>query len=114
MKEVIDVGHAAGVAFAPVQGKNITALFYWSNPVKKKLAGMILPAAMKKHAAIEPSMLQDLKKGKPCEVEAINGVVCDWGKKKGVPTPVNDRIVKIIGEIQAGKRKTGKENLREF
>ncbi len=114
MKEVIDVGHAAGVAFAPVQGKNITALFYWSNPVKKKLAGLILPAAMKKHAAIEPSMLQDLKKGKPCEVEAINGVVCDWGKKKGVPTPVNDRIVKIIGEIQAGKRKTGKENLREF
>ena len=114
MKEVIDVGHAAGVEFAPVQGKNITALFYYTNPLKKAVAKLILPVAMKKHAAIEPSMLQDLKKGKPCEVDAINGVVCDWGKKTGVPTPVNDRIVEILREIQEGKRKTGKENLSLF
>ena len=114
MKEIIDVGHAAGVEFAPVQGKNITALFYWTNPVKKAIARTILPVAMKKHAAIEPSMLQDLKRGKPCEVDAINGVVCDWGRKKGVPTPVNDRIAEIIRDIQSGKRKTGKENLKEF
>jgi 2-dehydropantoate 2-reductase len=97
-----------------VQGKNITALFYWTNPVKKAVARTILPVAMKKHAAIEPSMLQDLKRGKPCEVDAINGVVCDWGRKKGIPTPVNDRITEIIRDIQSGKRKTGKENLKEF
>ena len=114
MKEVIDVGHAAGVEFAPVQGKNITALFYYTNPVKKAVAKLILPVAMKKHAAIEPSMLQDLKKGKPCEVDAINGVVCEWGKKTGVPTPVSDRIVEIIRDIQAGRRKTGKDNLSLF
>ena len=114
MREVIDVGHAAGVEFAPVQGKNITALFYWKTPVKKAIAKMLLPIAMKKHASIEPSMLQDLKKGKACEVDAINGVVCDWGKKTGVPTPVNDKIVKLIREIQDGERKTGKENLKEF
>ena len=114
MKEVIDVGHAAGVEFAPVQGKNITALFYWKNAVKKAVARMILPVAMKKHAAIEPSMLKNIKKGKPCEVDAINGVVCEWGKKTGVPTPVNDRIVKIILDIQAGRRTTGKENLSLF
>ncbi len=114
MKEVIDVGHAAGVEFAPVQGKNITALFYWSNPLKKAVAKLILPVAMKKHAAIEPSMLQDLKKGKPCEIDAINGVVCAWGKKTGVPTPVNNRIVKLIREIQDGKRETGLDNLADF
>ena len=114
MKEVIDVGHAAGVEFAPVQGKNITALFYYTNPVKKAVAKLILPVAMKKHAAIEPSMLQDLKKGKPCEVDAINGVVCEWGKKTGVSTPVNDKIVEIIHEIQDGRRKTGKDNLSLF
>ena len=114
MKEVIDVGRAAGVTFAPVQGKNIVSLFYWKNPVKKALAKMILPVAMKKHAAIEPSMLQDLKKGKPCEIDAINGVVCAWGKKTGVPTPVNNRIVKLIREIQDGKRETGLDNLADF
>ena len=114
MKEVIDVGHAAGVEFAPVQGKNITALFYWTNPLKKAVAKLLLPVAMKKHAAIEPSMLQDLKKNKPCEVEAINGVVCEWGRKTGIPTPVNDKIVEVILDIQNGKRKTGKENLNVF
>ena len=111
MKEVIDVGRAAGIAFAPVQGKDIVRLFYWRGPVKKALAKMIMPIAMKKHAAIEPSMLQDLKRGKPCEIQAINGVVCAWGKKTGTPTPVNDRIVRIVTEIQEGKRKPGLENL---
>ena len=114
MKEVIDVGRAAGVTFAPVQGKDIVSLFYWTNPVKKAVAKLILPVAMKKHAAIEPSMLQDLKKNKPCEIDAINGVVCDWGRKKGIPTPVSDRIVEIVHEIQDGKRKPAPENLKEI
>ena len=114
MKEVIDVGRAAGVTFAPVQGKDLVNLFYWSNPFKKVLAKLILPVAMKKHAAIEPSMLQDLKKNKPCEIDAINGVVCDWGRKKGIPTPVSDRIVEIVREIQDGKRKPAPENLKEI
>ena len=113
MKEVIDVGRAAGVTFAPVQGKDIVSLFYWSNPLKKAFAKLILPVAMKKHAAIEPSMLQDLKKNKPCEIDAINGVVCEWGKKKGIPTPVNDRITAIVHEIQDGKRNPAPENLKD-
>ena len=73
-----------------------------------------MPIAMKKHASIEPSMLQDLKRDKPCEIDAINGVVCEWGRKEGISTPVNDRIVKIIHEIQEGKRKPSRENLKEL
>ena len=112
MKEVIDVGRAAGVTFAPVQGKDILKLFYWTTPVKKAFAKILMPIAMKKHAAIEPSMLQDLKKGKPCEIEAINGVVCSWGKKTGVPTPVNDFIVRTILAIQAGNLQPSPDNLQ--
>lgn len=111
MKEVIDVGKAAGVTFAPVQGKNITALFDYHSPLKRAFGELILPMAMKKHRQIEPSMLQDLKKGKPCEVNAINGVVCDWGKKAGIPTPINDRIVALIQREQAGELPLNKQNL---
>ena len=114
MKECIDVGHAAGVEFAPVQGKNIVGLFYYTNPIKRALGCALLPIAMKKHRDIEPSMLQDLKKGKPCEVDAINGVVCDFGKKHGVKTPVNDRIVEIIKKIQAGELQASKANYALF
>ena len=114
MKEVIDTGRAEGVTFAPVQGKDIVSLFYWKNPVKKAFAKLIMPVAMKKHSAIEPSMLQDLKKGKPCEIDAINGIVCARGRKHGIPTPVNDRITEIVHEIQDGKRKPSPENLKSF
>ncbi|MBQ4066282.1 MAG: 2-dehydropantoate 2-reductase, partial [Clostridia bacterium] len=37
MKECIDVGHAAGVTFAPVQGKNIVSLFYYKNGLKRSI-----------------------------------------------------------------------------
>jgi len=73
-----------------------------------------MPIAMKKHRNIEPSMLQDLKKGKKCEIDAINGVVCEWGRKSGVKTPVNDRIVEIIRSIENGERKPGLQNIALF
>ena len=114
MKECIDVGHAAGAVFAPVQGKDITKLFYYKNNLKRAFGLLLLPIAMKKHRLIEPSMLQDLKKGKPCEVDAINGVVCEWGKKCNVPTPVNDRIVEVIKKEQAGELKLEYSNIHLF
>ena len=77
-------------------------------------AQWLLPIAMKKHRAIEPSMLQDLKRGKICEIDAINGVVCQWGRKCGIPTPINDRIVEIIKKEQAGELPLAKENIRLF
>lgn len=114
MKECIDVGHAAGATFAPVQGKDLTKLFYYKNVFKRAIAELLVPIAMKKHRAIEPSMLQDLKKGKPCEIDAINGVVCEWGRKCGVPTPINDRIVEIVKKEQAGELPLEEKNIRFF
>lgn len=114
MKECIDVGHAAGADFVPVQGKDITKLFYYTNPLKRAFATFLVPIAMKKHRSIVPSMLQDIRNGKPCEVNAINGVVCEWGKKCGVPTPINDRIVEVIKKEQAGEIKCSPSNIRLF
>ena len=114
MKECIDVGRAQGAKFAPVQGKNITALFYYRNPLKRAFATALIPVAMKKHRAIEPSMLQDIKNAKACEVDAINGVVCEWGRKSKVPTPINDRIVEVIKKEQNGELKLCEDNILLF
>ena len=59
-------------------------------------------------------MLQDLKNKKPCEIEAINGVVCEYGKKYNVPTPINDKIVEIVKKQQSGELKLDKENIELF
>ncbi|MBQ8831730.1 MAG: 2-dehydropantoate 2-reductase [Oscillospiraceae bacterium] len=114
MKECIDVGHASGATFAPVQGKNITKLFYWTNGLKKAFASFLMPIAMKKHRNIEPSMLRDIRNGKMCEIDEINGIICAYGRKYGVATPVNDRIVEIIKKEQGGEITPKAENIKLF
>ena len=114
MKECIDVGRAEGVRFAPVQGKDITKIFYYTNGLKKSIALKAIPKAMEKHMALVPSMLQDLRNGKKCEIEAINGVVCEYGKKNNIPTPVNDKIVDIVKKEQDGSLPFTKENIMLF
>ena len=114
IKECIDVARAADVTLTDVQGISISKLFYYTNPFKKMLIESIIPFAMKSNSNIEPSMLQDLKKGKLCEVEYINGEVCRWGKRFGVHTPVNDMIVNIIHAEESGRLPICRSNLGYF
>ncbi len=114
MKECIDVGHASGAEFAPVQGKDITKLFYYKGALKRKFAELLVPIAMKKHVGIVPSMLQDIRAGKPCEVDAINGIVCEFGRKYGVPTPINDRIAEVIKKEESKELSPSPDNIRYF
>jgi 2-dehydropantoate 2-reductase len=42
------------------------------------------------------SMLQDVLRGAPTEVEAINGAVVREGARVGVPTPVNEELRRLV------------------
>lgn len=114
MKECMDVCEAGGIRIEPVQGKDIVKLLNYNNPFKRALSFMIIPIAIRKHAKLKASMLQDIEKGKLTEVDAINGAVSDYGRKVGVPTPLNDCVVEIIHAIERGERKAGPENLSLF
>ena len=114
MKEGMDVCEAGGIRIEPVQGKDIVKLLNYNNPFKRALSFMIIPIAIRKHAKLKASMLQDIEKGKLTEVDAINGAVSDYGRKVGVPTPLNDCVVEIIHAIERGERKAGPENLSLF
>jgi 2-dehydropantoate 2-reductase len=111
IKECVDIAKAANIRIEPIQGKDVVKLLDYDNKLKQKISFMIIPLAIKKHAALRASMLQDIEKGKKCEIEAINGVVSDYGKTVGVPTPFNDKTVEIIKGIEAGKYKPSWENL---
>ena len=114
IKECIDVCATAGIKIEPVQGKDIVKLLDYHGPVKKAISFFIIPIAIRKHARLKASMLQDIEKGKKTEVDAINGVVCAFGRKVGFPTPVNDKVVKIIHRIEAGELKATFDNLKLF
>ena len=64
IKECIDVCHTGGIRIEPVQGKDIVKLLDYSNPLKRAFAFMIIPIAIRKHAKLKASMLQDIEKGK--------------------------------------------------
>lgn len=110
IKECIDVAKAAGISVEPVQGHRIDKLFDYRGPIKRAISFCLIPVAMKKHARLESSMLQDLRKGKACEIDFINGVVCEYGARFGVPTPCNARTVEIVHDIEAGKARIAFSN----
>lgn len=114
IKECIDVCAAGKIRIEPVQGKDIVKLLDYSNAIKKAFSFFIIPIAIRKHARLKASMLQDLEKGKRSEVDAINGAVCVYGRKVSVPTPMNDKVVEIIHRIEAGELSPSFDNMRYF
>jgi 2-dehydropantoate 2-reductase len=49
------------------------------------------------------SMRQDLMKGKPTEIDYMNGAVVDLGERHGIPCPVNAALVAIIKAMEGAK-----------
>jgi 2-dehydropantoate 2-reductase len=57
------------------------------------------------------SMAQDVAKGRPTEIDYMNGHVVDKGREVGVPTPVSAAVVETVREIDRGRRKQAPENI---
>jgi 2-dehydropantoate 2-reductase len=52
----------------------------------------------RKLGAAKISMLQDLERGRPLEVDAIVTAVCELGRKAGVPTPTINGVEALVRE----------------
>lgn len=97
--ECIKVAHASGVDLVLMQGENLEHLelggpadIPTKMPLYRKIWGQ--------HVKLKASMLQDLEKGRDCEIDFINGVICFNGRQKGIGTPFNDKIVELVKEAQ--------------
>lgn len=49
----------------------------------------------------QSSMLQDISKGRPTEIDVINGAVVRKGSEHGIPTPVNRLLTDLIKALEA-------------
>jgi 2-dehydropantoate 2-reductase len=47
------------------------------------------------------SMLQDFRRGRPSEIDFLNGAIVAMGRKHGIPTPVNEYIVVLIRALES-------------
>ncbi|MCU0235616.1 MAG: 2-dehydropantoate 2-reductase [Acidobacteria bacterium] len=51
------------------------------------------------------SMLQDFRRGRPTEIDFINGAIAAAGKKHGIPTPANEYLVALIHALETLRKK---------
>ena len=56
-------------------------------------------------------VLQDFLKGRPSEAPYLNGLVVSKGRKAKIPTPANQAIMRIVGQIERGELKPDRSNL---
>jgi 2-dehydropantoate 2-reductase len=52
-------------------------------------------------AANQSSMLQDVRRGSPTEIEAINGAVVRYGRQANIPTPINQEFLRLVRSLPA-------------
>lgn len=58
-----------------------------------------------KYRRLKSSSLQSLERGKPTEIDYLNGYITDKGRELGVPTPINAHAIAVIKAIEAGERR---------
>jgi 2-dehydropantoate 2-reductase len=82
IEEAFAVARASGVRLAWPDAGGYRTLFY----------AALVPATARHRS----SMLQDLERGRPTEIDAINGYVAARGGTLGIPTPVNATLTRMI------------------
>ena len=106
-RECLKVAVAAGYQMDPIIGMTAEEMLeVGDDALKKTLLTLFSHIGQKSINA----MLQDVTKGRATEVRHINGLVAAKGRAADVPTPLNDEIVRIVGEIEAGRLGFGREN----
>jgi 2-dehydropantoate 2-reductase len=53
------------------------------------------------------SMLQDVSRAAPTEIDAITGAVVRFGQLLGIPTPVNEKLLRLVKDKEAGRLSLG-------
>jgi 2-dehydropantoate 2-reductase len=93
---------AARECASVARARGITLPF--PDPVEKVLE------VARRTASNRSSMLQDVRRGAPTECDAINGAVVHWGNRLGVPTPVNEVLLRLVRALE--RRHPGTETRR--
>jgi 2-dehydropantoate 2-reductase len=62
-----------------------------------------LGQVLRSYGDVKPSMLQDFERGRPTEIDFVNGYVVDVGRRVGVRTPANAAIAETVHAITRGQ-----------
>ncbi|HYB40661.1 MAG TPA: 2-dehydropantoate 2-reductase [Candidatus Methylomirabilis sp.] len=100
--EAIAVGRAVGHEVEPIYGIDTQRYLdaYAGRGLTELLAD--IAAVARARGGGQPSLLQDVLKGRRTEIDHLNGYVCREGARVDVKTPFNDATVATIGALGVG------------
>jgi 2-dehydropantoate 2-reductase len=109
--EVIRVGRAAGHEIEPIYG--ITAQRFVDAVEGRGLAEVEadIRRDAESRAGGRPSLLQDVMRKRRTEIDDLNGYVVAQGRRLGVPTPFNERVVELFHRHPVGTLEPDPGNL---
>ena len=120
--EVVAVARGAGIRPAPVNG-TLDIERVAISPAERRLR-LGSPSLFFKHSLLvavglrfrrlRSSMLYALERGRPPEIDFLNGELVRRGASLGVATPVNGALVDAVRGIAAGERRSGLGALRQI
>jgi 2-dehydropantoate 2-reductase len=61
--------------------------------------------AYQEYPNLRASMLQDVTKGRPTEIDYMNGYIVKKGEQLGIRTPLNREMVRLVREVEASTRR---------
>ncbi len=114
-REVIDTARALGISLEAVATK--PELFYLSrdaNFLTKWFKHILMGLVGFKYRNVKSSSLQSLERGRETEIDFLNGYVVRKAKEAGVAAPVNEAAVRLVKEIEEGRRSIAPRNLEEI
>ena len=114
LNECFCVARACGIRPGRVQGHDVAKILGYRTALKRRISYALIPVAMKKHRALVSGMYYDLKAGRVCETDLVNGVVSRYGARVCAPARLNELVQEIAHEIERGERKIMPENIKEF
>ena len=79
-------------AFAVARGEGVTLAWPDAAAYRATFYGRLVPST----AGHRSSMLQDMERGRPTEIDAINGEVVARGAARGVSVPTNAVLTRLI------------------
>ena len=66
------------------------------------------------YAGVTPSTLESLRRGCKSEIDFLNGYIVEKAVAAGLEVPLNEVVIQMVHEIEAGTRNISASNLDEL
>jgi 2-dehydropantoate 2-reductase len=100
MEEALRVYRAAGIKTAPIAGRPA-----WVIPWLLRLPNFLFAKIAARMVSVDPrartSMLEDLERRRPTEIDYMHGVVASLARKTGTATPMIDEMIRLVKQAEA-------------